>query len=232
MLMERLLVSSDESGMFGSMLLLTRFVTAAALTAGLAAYFLRLRELNLLTHDDGTPVPHTPQGIKDYLLAKSWSRTQDDGIERKAIYNGYEYSERACQWNPLPPALVRRNETGPMCRVPKPETATIKTTLTTSPSKKPTAGISHTKSPATTTFPKQSSTTLKPSPTPTKNVTPLSIGRLVCNKESTLAGYAPINGDAAKDFSAKICIEWQNNNGTMKSGDDAIIEVGKDSGVN
>lgn len=105
------------------------------MTAGLVASFLKLAQLGQLNNDDGTPVASTPVGIRNYLLAKSWSRGQitgaDGAFQRYGIWNGVDLTKRACSWNPNPPTNQRRQEdSGGVCELPlSPTTSQTSTSI-------------------------------------------------------------------------------------------------------
>lgn len=88
------------------------------MTAGLAAYFIRLAQLGKLVGTAGTPVDRSVQGIKAFIISKAYSRF---GTDRKGIYNN-AYNEQwqwSCQWNPdnAPQRLFRR-DSAPKCVLP------------------------------------------------------------------------------------------------------------------
>lgn len=56
---------------------------AAAITAGLAAYLLRLGQVSS-NHN----IQNTPLGLKNNILSLSWSRMEDHGRQLPAVWNG------------------------------------------------------------------------------------------------------------------------------------------------
>ena len=101
---------------------------AAAMTAGLAAYFLKLAQLGKLHHDDGTAVDVTPQAIKDFIVSKAWSRY---GTPRPGIFNAIDPGQDYCPWNPSSTQPLRRQDDDAQCLVPTSQT----------PSSTPTPGL-------------------------------------------------------------------------------------------
>jgi hypothetical protein len=67
---------------------------SAAITAGLAAYYIRLAQLNLIS------VETSPQAIKDYIIKTSWSRADFEGIPRPGVWNSVDASVPAKEWTP------------------------------------------------------------------------------------------------------------------------------------
>lgn len=67
---------------------------SAALTAGLAAYYIGLAQRGLV--DSGT----TPQAIKDLIVKSSWSRKDIFGLPRPGIWNGADVVSPAQEWTP------------------------------------------------------------------------------------------------------------------------------------
>lgn len=113
--------------------------TAAALTAGVAAYLVKLARLGNLKNTDGSPVTNTPQGIKDFMVAKSWSRGKfigplpSDVLERNGISNAADLSKPACKYNP--PSSQERRQEGAVCELPlSPTSTTASATSTTASS--------------------------------------------------------------------------------------------------
>lgn len=106
--------------------LTTRF-PAAAYTAGLAAYYLRLAQLRMLNHRSGVRVPNTPQGIKDFIVNQAsddpagtaWSRQPVEDEERPGIFNNVDLNMARCAWNPdennQPLERLRRSSTNACC---------------------------------------------------------------------------------------------------------------------
>lgn len=81
--------------------------TAAALTAGLASYF-----LGLMRDGSLTDVSNSAEGLKEFIIASAWSRgkmkvpIEKDGdadfIESdvKVVFNGVDLTQEACKWTP------------------------------------------------------------------------------------------------------------------------------------
>jgi hypothetical protein len=67
---------------------------SAALTAGLAAYYIRLAQLGLI--ESGT----SPQAIKDLIVKTSWSRKDIFDLPRPGIWNGADVVSPANEWTP------------------------------------------------------------------------------------------------------------------------------------
>jgi hypothetical protein len=67
---------------------------SAALTAGLAAYYLRLAQLNRINSDT------SPQAIKDFIVGTSWSRKDFDNLPRPGIWNSVDVNAPASEWTP------------------------------------------------------------------------------------------------------------------------------------
>ncbi|KAK8010064.1 glucan -beta-glucosidase protein [Apiospora arundinis] len=92
---------------------------AAAYTAGLAAYFLKLHQLGRLPNDATGQAPDpdmSPRGLKQYIMNMAWARNPGTGrVEGpvRGIWNGAT-RERilveggACPWNPRAPEKLRR----------------------------------------------------------------------------------------------------------------------------
>lgn len=113
--------------------------TAAALTAGVAAYLVKLARLGNLKNTDGSPVTNTPQGIKDFMIAKSWSRGKFIGplpgyvADRNGISNAADLSKPACKYNPS--SSQERRQEGAVCELPlSPTSTTASSTSTTASS--------------------------------------------------------------------------------------------------
>ncbi|KAK4902065.1 hypothetical protein LTR27_000967 [Elasticomyces elasticus] len=89
---------------------------SAAFTAGLAAYFLGLAKQGDLK-ENGSPVATDPQSMKDFIVRKSWSRTDVQGIPRSGIWNDADLFAPSQQWSPNTAgaaALLRRNNSVPL----------------------------------------------------------------------------------------------------------------------
>ena len=95
--------------------------TAAAMTAGLAAYFLKLSRLNLLKNSDGTSVNPSPLGIKSFILNQAFSR---QGTEFPGIFNAVHPGWEFCPWDPNRATRHLRRQENAQCVVPvaKPST--------------------------------------------------------------------------------------------------------------
>lgn len=74
---------------------------AAAFTAGLAAYHLRLAQLGSAT-DNGHPANTNPQTVKDFIVQGAWSRQSVKGIARPGIWNEAD-ANPAEEWTPETP---------------------------------------------------------------------------------------------------------------------------------
>lgn len=113
--------------------MLTHFL-AAALTAGMAAYLLKLAQLGQLKNDDGSLVPASSSGIRNYIIEKSWSRGKiqmyDGNGDRNGIWNGVDLTMRACKWNPNNELNERQEATGAACELPLQSTLTTTSTTT------------------------------------------------------------------------------------------------------
>jgi hypothetical protein len=77
---------------------------ATALTAGLAAYTIRLSQLGLLD------VKTDPQSIKDFIISQTWSRRDIFDQPRPGIWNGFEghVTPGVPEWTPKAAAPFRR----------------------------------------------------------------------------------------------------------------------------
>ncbi|KAF7557904.1 hypothetical protein G7Z17_g214 [Cylindrodendrum hubeiense] len=111
---------------------------SAAMTAGLAAYFLRLAKLEKLKDKDGKTVPATASAIRAYIIDKTWSRGKvniaGQIIDRDAIWNGADLAQPACQWDPNPLSNQRREEdstSGAVCELPLASSSTISSQTST-----------------------------------------------------------------------------------------------------
>ncbi|KFZ22936.1 hypothetical protein V502_02572 [Pseudogymnoascus sp. VKM F-4520 (FW-2644)] len=69
---------------------------SAALTAGLAAYYLKLAQAGVYDF------AQTPIGLKNWIISQAWER--NPGVP--AIWSGVIPDDNACEWTP--PALVKR----------------------------------------------------------------------------------------------------------------------------
>jgi hypothetical protein len=67
---------------------------SAALTAGLAAYYIRLAQLGLIESET------SPQAIKDLILRTAWSRSDIGNLPRPGIWNGADVVLPAKEWSP------------------------------------------------------------------------------------------------------------------------------------
>jgi len=74
---------------------------SAAITAGLAAYYIRLAQLNLID------VETSPQAIKDFIVKTSWSRQDVDNRPRPGIWNSADVTLPAKEWTPRTPDTKR-----------------------------------------------------------------------------------------------------------------------------
>lgn len=72
---------------------------SAAMTAGLAAYYIRLAQLGLIKADT------TPAAIKDLIIKTSWSRRDVSGAPRKGIWNSVDVVSPAKEWTPNPASV-------------------------------------------------------------------------------------------------------------------------------
>lgn len=61
---------------------------AAAMTAGLAAYLLKLAQLRQLKNKDGTTVAAAAATMRTYIIDKGWSRGSVTIFDRKRDRNG------------------------------------------------------------------------------------------------------------------------------------------------
>ncbi|KAH7139640.1 hypothetical protein B0J13DRAFT_638583 [Dactylonectria estremocensis] len=171
---------------------------ASAMTAGLVASFLRLAQLGQLNNADGTAVANTPVGIRNYLLAKSWSRGQipgrDGTSDRNGICNAVDLTKPACSWNPNPPTNQRRQEDGGSCELPLDPTTT-------------TAEISTTE---------DISTTAPPAPPLTDLPTLTDVGTIVtpsgssCAETGTVTQCIPGSGGQSACVENPTCVSWVN----------------------
>lgn len=96
-------VDSDESFWnFDNGLKDTRGTScAAAFTAGLAAYHLRLAQLGPAT-SNGHPANTNPQTVKDFIFRGAWSRVPVERIDRRGIWNEAD-TNPAEEWTPETP---------------------------------------------------------------------------------------------------------------------------------
>ena len=86
------------------------------MTAGLAAYFIRMAQLGQLNDDDGSPVDRSPLGIKQFIVKKAWSRY---GKPRHGIFNAIDPEQQFCLWNPdSVTRRLRRADDNPQCLIP------------------------------------------------------------------------------------------------------------------
>lgn len=65
---------------------------SAAITAGLAAYYIRLAQLNLIN------VETSPQAIRDFIIKTSWSRRDIYDLPRPGIWNSVDASVPGKEW--------------------------------------------------------------------------------------------------------------------------------------
>lgn len=77
---------------------------ATALTAGLAAYTIRLSQLSLFD------VKTDPRSTKDFITSQTWSRRNIVDQPHPGIWNGFEgqVTPGVPEWNPKAAALFRR----------------------------------------------------------------------------------------------------------------------------
>ncbi|KAK7957732.1 glucan 1-3-beta-glucosidase [Apiospora saccharicola] len=93
---------------------------AAAYTAGLAAYLLKLHQLGRLPKDaSGRDPDMSPAGLKRYIINNAWSRFPVDVAGERpkrtlGIWNGSPHervrTDGFCPWNPKAPAKLRRQD--------------------------------------------------------------------------------------------------------------------------
>ena len=74
---------------------------SAAITAGLAAYYILLAQLNLID------VETSPQAIKDFIIKTSWSRGDFEGRPRPGIWNSANVVSPVKEWTPRTPNTKR-----------------------------------------------------------------------------------------------------------------------------
>ncbi|KAF2159857.1 hypothetical protein M409DRAFT_60451 [Zasmidium cellare ATCC 36951] len=118
---------------------------AAAMTAGLGAYFLQLAELGQLFNDDLTPVDTSPDGLKTFMINSAWSRiarysrgTGDDtGIVCPGIWNTANLAQNICPWNPNPPAALLARQEGDTCEIPLPSSSSSSSSTASSTTEPP-----------------------------------------------------------------------------------------------
>ncbi|KAK3720790.1 hypothetical protein LTR37_003453 [Vermiconidia calcicola] len=162
-----------------------RSTQAAAYTAGLAAYFIRLAKEGNLKHPDGSPVENSPQGIKDFIVngrngnpaGSAWSRMIAQGQERPGIFNAVDVSEPQCRYRPSGSDVQRRQDSAASC-------------------------ISGQGSPTSVQSTSIRSTT---EPTPTQ---PLEIQPVVCHDESDFPGHWDIAESAVSLNAFITCGKW------------------------
>ncbi|KAK3716671.1 hypothetical protein LTR37_006301 [Vermiconidia calcicola] len=158
---------------------------AAAYTAGLAAYFIRLAKEGKLKHPDGSPVENSPQGIKDFIVngrngnpaGSAWSRWAAQGQERPGTFNAIDVSEPQCPYRPGGSALLRRQDSAASC-------------------------IAGSGSPTSVQSTSIRSTT---EATPTQS---LEIQPVVCHDESDFTGHGDIAESAVSLNALLTCGEW------------------------
>lgn len=154
---------------------------AAAMTAGLAAYLIRLGQLGQLTDDQVNPRDRSPQGIKDFILEKAFSR-YDTG--RAGIYSNIDLGQPFCRWTDGDSfqQLLRRHDDDAKCEAPS----------------TPTAGSSST----------ASSSSSQPTDTQTISFPP-SLGQdLECHDEADFPGHADIKKSLVTYYAASASILW------------------------
>lgn len=173
---------------------------AAALTAGLAAYFLGLARLDRLHNDDGTRVDGTPLGIKNFMMAQTHSRF---GRNYKGIFNAIDPGHEFCYWNEgqVSP-LSRRQDEGPQCVVPSPSTSVSSSSPESS-------------SPAESTTTTESASSAEPttgatdSPSGPTISLPPSVGQaLSCHDEADFPGHAEIKEATVGYYAGAATSRW------------------------
>lgn len=85
---------------------------AAALTAGLAAYLIKLNQLGKLKEHDGSSVTGTPGSIKNWIVNNACSRQDFKENPRNSIFNGADLSENICKWDPSKNPVRRSDNSG------------------------------------------------------------------------------------------------------------------------
>lgn len=181
---------------------------AAALTAGLASYFLGLMRAGSLPD-----VSNSAQGLKDFIVENSWSRgsmtipVETDGdvefveSEVKVIFNGVDLTNEACKWTP-----EGGRDTGE-CEYPlEPSTTTSAVPTSTEESTTTDDFTSTTEPPVTTTFVE---TTTQP-PEPTVTLAPWEIRNRQCHDESDFPDHVDIHRKSVENGAKWVCqtYEW------------------------
>lgn len=158
---------------------------AAAYTAGLAAYFIRLVQTGQLNHPNGGPVQNSPQGIKDFIVnqangdpaGSAWSRMQVENQDQPGIFNAIDINQRQCPYNPNEDKLPARADSTASCI-----TGPGSTLLVLPTSAKP-----------------------APPHAPTQT---LQIKPVVCHDASNFKGHGDIAGSAVSYDGGYTCENW------------------------
>lgn len=163
--------------------------TAAALTAGLAAYFIRLGQLGLLNDEQGNPVDRTPLGIKNHIINSARTRFS---TPRKGIYNGIDTSQSFCRWRGADlQQRLRRQQDSEQCAVPSSVTSPPKTSTTaTSTSISTSSSASTSTSASSISFPSDAALERN------------------CHNETDFEGHANIKKSLVVDYAAHACRRW------------------------
>ncbi|KAK5173746.1 uncharacterized protein LTR77_002427 [Saxophila tyrrhenica] len=177
---------------------------AAAYTAGLAAYFIRLAQKGQLKKADGSPVPNTPLDIKNFVVNSAWSRRIAGDDTRPGIFNGIDIDAPRCPWVPSDSLL-------------KPRAAGTCTSGSPVPS------------PTQTTTAKSSTATHQPAPS-ASSIVPLVPLPVQCHKASNFPGHGDISGSAVSFDAEVTCESWYLD--TLSPGDPPLKKTVTTSGIN
>lgn len=168
----------------------THILSAAAITAGLAAYFLKLEQAGKLSID------RSPLGLKAYITSNdlAWARTGQDG-DLLSIWNGATPAPQSCPWSDGKRDVARGESVPPdVCKLPRPSgsvssrgTGAKSPTVTTRP---PSTFIT-----STVPFPHISAT-----PSPTVSICLSSAAYTSCHFVG--GGHSPVCQDVP------TCVRW------------------------
>ena len=168
---------------------------AAAVTAGLAAYFIRLSQLGELRTEDGTAVDGTPLGIKRHIVSTAWARHSSDRAPdkiRRGIFNGVNAEQQSCTWSAENQALQARRLDGPQCGVQSSSITMSSPPSVVSPTFKETT---------------LSTTQMRPNPQTTFSPT-MEPQNPVCHSEADFKGHADIRKSAVVGRAGDACSRW------------------------
>lgn len=150
---------------------------SAALTTGLAAYYLKLAQAGVYDF------PQTPIGPKNWIISQAWERKP--GIP--GIWSGVILDDNACEWTPPAPAkrgldaiMARQAGAASSCGIPASLRSAIATDTIRQPGLTPTkTGVTSTTAPTTTTINK-----------------PSTLSTVVCKTATAVPGQCGVPGCA------------------------------------